>query len=311
MEESIRILKELESLKGDEAPLILYCLLNRVPIIVKGKNKEKINEFIGKLTHLIPFRNETTYGTIFNTQEELLGYMNDENKNYDSRRRMYISYCSSTPFVIKNIKNFKSWIIGVEGSLKIKNMKKYLEITLKGNSFLVNLIGLNRKRIVEEELPYEKKVLEKFIEPEELKKREFYFDNFKKILIRNIKEDYLKFLADIHEEEEAIKLHIYRTSIQNFVSAAKKIYLLLSKIFFIDIKRENKEIETPKLSKETLLNVVNYHDASIQRILSFIQEEFFGFIDYVKGEERIDFSKYVDISIIGAKQDYLRRMGGF
>ncbi|MFX1256481.1 MAG: hypothetical protein ACFFAN_01375 [Promethearchaeota archaeon] len=312
MDKNIGILKQLERLKGEDAPLIIYCLLNRIPIAVIGKNSEKVNQFIDNLTNLAPFRNETVFGSIFNTNKELLDYINEENIYYDSRRRMYISYCSSTPIALKNIINFKSWIIGMDYSLKIKNViKNYLEITLKANSISVNLIGLIKKSIEQEKLSFEKKVLGNFLEPEELRKRDFYFDNFKKILLKSIKQDYLKFLADIHEEEEAIKLHNYRTSIQSFVSAAKKIYLIISKIFLIDIRRENKRIETPKLSKETLLDVVNYRDASIQRILSFIQEEFFGFAEYVKGVGSIDFGRYVDFSIIGAKKDYLRRMGGF
>ena len=311
MQENIRILRELENLKGDDAPSILYCLLNRIPIIVSGIDSEKINEFISKLTYLIPFRNETIFGSVFNTQEELLNYMDEENTNYDSRRRTYISFCSSTPFALKTIKDFKSWILGIaEPMKKQKNIKQYLEISLKNKSITVNLIGLNKESITQEVLSFERKILSKFLEPEEIEKEEVYFNNFKNILLRLIKEEYLKVLADIQEEEEAIKLHLYRTGIQNFIAAAKKIYLLLSKIFFIDIKRENKEVKPPKLSKETLLDVVKYHDASIQRILSFIQEEFFGFAEYIVGVDKTDFSKYVDISVVGAKQDYLRRLGG-
>lgn len=312
MQEDIKILEELEKLKGDEALLILYCLLNRIPIIVSGNDPEIINEFISKLSELISFRKETIFGSMFNTQEEYLDFINEENTNYDSRRRIYISFLESTPFAIKTIKNFTSWIIGKEKRLDLRKIiNQYLEVSIKENRVSINIVGLNIKNIAQNELSFEKKILNQLLEPEEVKNQQVYFDNFKALLIQSIKEDYLKVLADIQDEEEAIKLHVFKMYIQNFVSATKKIYLILSKIFFIDIKRENKEIEPPKLSKETLFDVINYHEASIQRILSFIQGEFFGFMEYVKGVEKVDFSKYVDVSIIGAKQDYLRRMGGF
>ncbi|HEY0090171.1 MAG TPA: hypothetical protein VGB37_15090 [Candidatus Lokiarchaeia archaeon] len=311
MEESLKLFKILEKLRIEDASLILYCLLNRIPIVVTNNNSEVINEFINKLINLIPFRSDIIFGSKFNTQKEYLDFISEENKDYDSKRRVFISYCTSTPSAFKNIKNFKSWIIGLDRSIKInKILSNYLEIKIKSKTISIELIGIDKSSI-ERELSFETKLLKKFTDPKEIKKKTLFFNNFKKILIQTVSEDYLKFLANIDQEEEAINSHIFKTSILNFVTAAKKIFLILSKIHLIDLGRDDKNIEAPKLSKETLLDVINYHDASINRILSFIKEEYFGFIDYSEENKSIDFKKYVDISLIGAKTDYMRRMGGF
>ena len=313
MEEPLKIFKILEKLRIEDSSLILYCLLNRIPIVITNNNSEFINEFINKLINLIPFRADTIFGTRFNTQKEYLDFISEENENYDLKRRVFISYCTSTPSAFKDIKNFKSWIIGLDKSIKInKILNNYLEIKLKSKTISIELIGIDQSSI-EKELSFETKLLEKFTDPKEIKKKSLFFNNFKKILIQTVSEEYLKFLANIDQEEEAINLHIFKTSILNFISAAKKVFLILSKIQLIDLGRDDKNIEAPKLSKETLLDVINYHDASINRILSFIKEEYFGFVDYSEEKKGIDFDfkKYVDISVIGAKTDYMRRMGGF
>lgn len=311
MEESLKIFKILEKLRIEDSSLILYCLLNRIPIIISNNNSEFINEFINKLINLIPFRSDTIFGSKFNTQKEYLDFIDEENKDYDFKRRVFISYCTSTPSAFRDIKNFKSWIIGLDKSIKFnKILKNYLEIRIKSKSISIELIGID-KNSIEKDISFETKLLEKFTNPKEIKKKNLFFNNFKKILIQTISEDYLKILANIDQEEEAINLHVFKTSILNFVSAAKKIFLILSKIHLIDLGRDNKNIEVPKLSKETLLDIINYHDASIHRILSFIKEEYFGFEDYSEENKGIDFKKYVDVSLISAKTDYMRRMGGF
>ena len=311
MEESLNLFKILEKLRIEDASLILYCLLNRIPIVVTNNNSEFINEFINKLINLIPFRSDIIFGSNFNTQKEHLDFISEENKNFDFKRRVFISYCTSTPSAFKDIKDFKSWIIGLDKSIKInKILSNYLEIKIISKTISIELIGIDKSSI-ERELSFETNLLEKFTDPKEIKKKNQFFNNFKKILIQIVSEDHLKFLANIDQEEEAINLHNFKTSILNFISAAKKVFLILYKIHLIDLGRDDKNIEAPKLSKETLLDVINYHDAPISRILTFIKEEYFGFVDYSEEKKDIDFKKYVDVSLIGAKTDYMRRMGGF
>jgi len=56
--------KFLERLKALDTSLILYSLLNRIPIIVYGEDAEEVNNFIIDLSDLIHFRKELVFYTI-------------------------------------------------------------------------------------------------------------------------------------------------------------------------------------------------------------------------------------------------------
>ena len=53
--------KLLEKLKLQDSSLILYCLLDRIPVIVYGEEQEDINNFLIDLSNLIHFRKEIVF----------------------------------------------------------------------------------------------------------------------------------------------------------------------------------------------------------------------------------------------------------
>ena len=57
--------KFLDKLNKNEDSLILYCLLDRVPVVVLGDNNNKIDQFLVDLSELIHFRKEYVFYTDF------------------------------------------------------------------------------------------------------------------------------------------------------------------------------------------------------------------------------------------------------
>ena len=78
--------KLLEILKGPDAALILYALLDRVPIIVYGDDDAMIDDFVIDLSNLIHFRKEFIFYTDFISMSEYDNLVMDESVDYNSQR---------------------------------------------------------------------------------------------------------------------------------------------------------------------------------------------------------------------------------
>ena len=76
----------LEKLKTTDTTLILYALLNRIPIIVYGNNAEKIDDFLIDLSELIHFRKEFIFYTDFISNTEYHDLVMNENIDYNTQK---------------------------------------------------------------------------------------------------------------------------------------------------------------------------------------------------------------------------------
>ena len=77
--------KILDMLKRQDASLIFYSLLNRVPIIVYGESSEDVNNFLIELSELIPFRKEFVFYTDFISVSEYENLIQNETIAYNNR----------------------------------------------------------------------------------------------------------------------------------------------------------------------------------------------------------------------------------
>ncbi len=53
--------KVLDKLKAKKMALIIYCLLDRIPLIVLGNDSNIIDEFLIELSELVHFRKEIVF----------------------------------------------------------------------------------------------------------------------------------------------------------------------------------------------------------------------------------------------------------
>lgn len=266
----------LELLKGPDAALILYALLDRVPIIVYGDDAVNVDEFVIDLSNLIHFRKEFIFYTDFISIGEYNNLVMDENVDYNSQRTHIRCPSSVALKALNQFEKFNSWIIGIEiqqekervrqfiNSIK-KKINLFLSISLFSNSVSVELIGLNWKLL---DLTFERDVLHKISQDTERSIIKMKRTLLGKVKTEQIDEDLVKTLLDFDIEKEELKRNIFKKEIQNFYSGSKRAFFIFSRLNLLN----NIDMNT-KIGSKTLQETIDYYDAPIERIVSFIDKE--------------------------------------
>ena len=268
--------KILETLKLQDASLIFYSLLNRIPIIVSGECTEDVNKFLVELSELIHFRKEFVFYTDFVSLSEYENLIQNENIDYNSERAHIRCPCSVSIKALNTFDKFHSWIIGIEilqkknshfnikESLK-KKMKIFLVIKLNSEKSQIELEGINLKDI---DLTLEQNFLQKISQDTEKAIAKMMRVLNEKTKIDNIDKDLMNTLLDFETEKKELKKNIIKTEMQKFFSASKRAFFILSRLNLL----RNIEINT-KIGNKTLLETIDYEEAPLERIISFINKE--------------------------------------
>ncbi|HEY0090172.1 MAG TPA: hypothetical protein VGB37_15095 [Candidatus Lokiarchaeia archaeon] len=272
----------LSKLKKSLKPLILYSLLNRIPLVVFSKlNEVFIRQILINLANVVYFRDIYFFKKDLFLKDELIKLINSEEIEDMSNRYTIIGYVNNFQ-ELTDFKDFLSFIIGIkkvkEEKLEISPHQPYLELIIDVNSVNANLNGLNTKDL---DLKFEENVLNK-IDNETNKSLDDVSYLLKTQLeiykIAQYNNLYVRTM-DIEREREIIKYTILQNEIQKFISASEKIYMLLRKAHqFMEIDK-NLDI---KIKEKDLIDPIESNEASIKRILTFIETNW-----------RNNFSKYV------------------
>jgi hypothetical protein len=268
--------KILDTLKRQDASLIFYSLLNRIPIIVFGESSEEINNFLIELSELIPFRKEFVFYTDFIAVSEYDNLIQNENIDYNSERAHIRCPCSVSLKALNQFSIFYSWIIGIEvlkkgeNSFKIKqSIKKkiasFLIIKLSSRKISVDLEGINLKEI---DLTLEQNLLQKVSQDTEKAIAKMMRVLSEKTKTNEIDKDLMITLLDFESEKKELKKNIIKTELQKFFSASKRAFYILSRLNLL----RNIEVNT-KIGNKTLLETIDYEEAPLERIISFIDKE--------------------------------------
>jgi hypothetical protein len=263
-------------LKGPDAALILYALLDRVPIIVYGDKAEMVDDFIIDLSNLIHFRKEFIFYTDFISPEEYNNLLMNENVDYNSQRTHIRCPSSVALKALNQFEQFNSWIIGIEipnqkerirqfiNSVK-KKITHFLSIAFFSNSIFVEVIGLNWKLL---DLTFERDVLHKISQDTEKSIIKMKRTLSGKVITEEIDEELIKTLLDFDVEKEELKRNIFKKEIQNFYSGSKRAFFIFSRLNLLNSINMN-----TKIGSKTLLETIDYGYASMDRIVSFIMKE--------------------------------------
>ena len=272
----------LSKIKKSLRPLILYSLLNRIPLVVFSKlSEEYIRQILINLADVVYFRDVYFLKKDLFSKDNVNELINAEIIEDMSNRYTIVGYINNFQ-ELTDFKDLLSFIIGIkkvkEERLEISTHHPYLELSFDGNSVNVNLYGLNTKDL---DLKFEENVLNK-IDNETNKS----LDDISYLLKTQLKiyriaqnSDVFVRTMDIEREREIIKYTILQNEIQKFISASEKIYMLLRKAHqFMEIDH-NLDI---KIKEKDIIEPIEYNEASIKRILTFIETNW-----------RNNFSKYV------------------
>ena len=268
--------KFLDKLNKNEDSLILYCLLDRVPVVVLGDNNNKIDQFLVDLSELIHFRKEYVFYTDFISNNEYNNLILNENMDYNSQRVHIRCPCNVSRKAISQIENLNSWIIGmtipiqkehIDFLKKIikKKTKKCLFIIFSLDKIYVETEGIESKLI---DLTLEQNIFKKISQDTEKAIAKMKRVLSEKIKSNQLEKDLIKTLLDFEIEKEELKKNIFKREIQNFYSGSKRAYFILSRLSLL-----NNVAITTTIGSRTLLETIDYEEANIARILSFIHKE--------------------------------------
>ncbi|MFX1377756.1 MAG: hypothetical protein ACFFA4_01560 [Promethearchaeota archaeon] len=266
----------LDRLKRNNNSVILYCLLNRFPIIVLGEDPDKIDDFLIELSELVHFRKEYVFYTDFVSREDYENLITNENVDYNYQRA-HIRCPSNVSFkALSQFDNIYSWLIGLKipekkeelnylKNLIKRNTNNLLYITITKNSISIEIEGFNQKGI---DLTLEQNIFKKISQDTEksiVKMKRVLSD---KITTNQLDKDLVKTLLDFEVEKNELKKNIFKREIQNFYSGSKRAFFILSRLNLLN----NIGIQT-RVSSKTLLETIDYEEAPIERICSFIEKE--------------------------------------
>jgi hypothetical protein len=256
--------------------LIIYSILERIPVIVYGENAEDINDFLIDLSELIHFRKELVFYTDFISVTEYEELIQDENIDYNSQRIHIRCPTSVALKALNQFSNFNSWLVGFEISMhhdKLIQFKKsikkklnyFLSISLSLDSVSVDLEGINSKSL---DLNFEQVILHKISEDTEKSIIKMKRVLSEKIKAEDVDEDLIAALLDFEIEKEILQKNILKKEIQNFFSGCKRAFFIFSRLNLLNSVNINTNI-----GSKALLETIDYDAAPIERIVSFISKE--------------------------------------
>jgi len=268
--------KILDKFKKDYSSLILYCLLDRIPIILMGDDPEKLNNFLVELSEIVHFRRDYVFYTDFISLEEYEDLISNESIDYNYQRAHIRCPCEVAVKALNTFRNIDSWLIGIvipkhkEELLKLKDCinkksEKILYISFFSNNFSIDFEQIHLKSL---DLTLERNIFKKISQDTEksiIKMKRVLND---KITSNQLDKDFVKTLLDFEIEKGELKKNIFKREIQNFYSGSKRAFFILSRLNLLN----SLEIYT-KIGTKTLLETIDYEGVPIDRIISFIKNE--------------------------------------
>jgi hypothetical protein len=266
----------IEDLKKSDSSLIFYCLLNRIPIIIIGEDSDIIDNLLIDLSDLMHFRKEVVFYTDFISNSEYQELLQNEAIDYNSQRTHIRCSCDVSGKSLMDINQFNSWIMGFEldnDKHKLENFIKFikekigffLNIMIFSKSISISCVGLNLRQI---DLTFEENILQKIS-----RDTEKAIVKMKRVLLEKTKpekldKELIRTLLDFEVEKKELKKNILKNEIQKFYSGSKRSFFILSKLSLL-----NSFEMAVRIGSKTLLEIIDYDEATIGRMVSFIEKE--------------------------------------
>jgi hypothetical protein len=266
--------------------VILKCLLDRIPILIAGTNKEDVEFFANFLADLMSFRTKLIFYTDFISKNELDMLLQEEDTNYDTNRNIVICPNDAIHKALRMFSDFKSWILcyhilsdeskinkdGFNARLSFiinmvrNNTENFLLIENSDGKISVNMVGMKFKNseLRFERLIYTKSI--KFVDNSISKMRRIFEQRLS--LLKNFSKELQLELLDFSFEEINLKRNIFKIQILEFYNAARRVFSILNKISILNSLNVKTE-----LSDQTILDTVSYSNASFFRLNQFIRAE--------------------------------------
>ncbi len=278
----------------EQFPLLLNSILNRIPIIVSGRDSELIDDLVESLTLLAPHRHKLVFWRDFTSEEEIMSVSEEERHDYEVSRTIACSLSPNLKLALERIRKFDCWIIGVPlgvGALgyslnvetddleevRARILRKSMACGILNiespSNFNFELVGNftgsleTEKRIVDKILTRQKQSLERI--------RRLLSKSLRGM---DIPDGLMTAVLKLDDESEKLTQDMFEEEINNFVYAARRAVTLLSRI------RLARELgASTVLTERNLFEAIGWDNGDLMCLIRFIQAEWHeDFSDCVK-----------------------------
>ena len=250
--------------------------MDRIPIIVFGDDSYEVDNLLIDLSEVLIFRKELVFYTDFISTDEHEVLLQNEAIDYNSQRVVIRCPCNVSLKALNQYSDFKSWLIGFEmkyhnrklnlitDSLR-KKLDFFLIISIFQEEKNVELIGIPEKSL---DLTLEQNILHKISQDTERSVNKMKRVLSEKIKLKDLDQELIETLLDFEGEKVELKSNILKKEIQNFYSGSKRSFFIFSRLNLLSSMNFYANI-----GSKSLLETIDYYQASIERIITFIHNE--------------------------------------
>jgi len=294
----------LIELMGDQFPLLLNTLLERMPVIVAGEDIELVDDITESLTTLCSHRHKLVFWRDFTSESEILSVWEEEKHNYEVNRTIVCGLSGNLRLAMDRISRFAGWILAIPLGFTVLGVQ-VTESTLQDMTSHIlknsNNCGILRVsspssitfslvRPSNSSLDVEKKIVNKIL----IRKKQS-LERIRRLLTKslrglNVSDHILTAVLKLDDESEKLTEDVFEEEINNYVHAARRAVTLLSRI---RLARELGASTT--LTERNLYEAIGWDGGELPDLIQFIRAEWHeDFSDCVKSGALSGLGAWVD-----------------
>jgi len=279
-------------LMGEQFPLLLHSVLERIPVIVAGEDIELVDDIAESLTTLSPHRHKLVFWRDFTSESEILSVWEEEKHDYEVSRTVVCGLSGNLRLALDRITRYTGWMLAIPlGStvLGIEVNEKTLENVTSHVLRNSNNCGILRVespssmhftliKPIESNYNVEKKIVSKIL----VRKRQS-LERIRRLLTKslrgmNVSEHIISAVLKLDDESEKLTQDVFEEEVNNYVHAARRAVTLLSRI---RLARELGASTT--LTERNLYEAIGWEGGELPDLIRFIRAEWHeDFSDCVK-----------------------------
>ncbi len=297
------IMKLIE-LMGDQFPLLLNTLLERMPVIVAGEDIELVDDITESLTTLCSHRHKLVFWRDFTSESEILSVWEEEKHNYEVNRTIVCGLSGNLRLTMDRISRFAGWILAIPlgftvlGVQVTENTLQDMTSHILKNSNNCGILRVSSPSSItfslvrpsNSSLDVEKKIVNKIL----IRKKQS-LERIRRLLTKslrglNVSEHILTAVLKLDDESEKLTQDVFEEEISNYVHAARRAVTLLSRI---RLARELGASTT--LTERNLYEAIGWDGGELPDLIQFIRAEWHeDFSDCVKSGALSGLGAWVD-----------------
>ncbi len=297
------IMKLIE-LMGDQFPLLLNTLLERMPVIVAGEDIELVDDITESLTTLCSHRHKLVFWRDFTSESEILSVWEEEKHNYEVNRTIVCGLSGNLRLAMDRISRFAGWILAIPlgftvlGVQVTENTLQDMTSHILKNSNNCGILRVSSPSSItfslvrpsNSSLDVEKKIVNKIL----IRKKQS-LERIRRLLTKslrglNVSEHILTAVLKLDDESEKLTQDVFEEEISNYVHAARRAVTLLSRI---RLARELGASTT--LTERNLYEAIGWDGGELPDLIQFIRAEWHeDFSDCVKSGALSGLGAWVD-----------------